>query len=146
MKNLRNSKSKEYNGVIYKSKLEASFAKILDEYSIPFEYETKKFLLVPTIRYDKETLVSCSYTPDFILPDNVIIEAKGFPDSKWYLRKRLFIKKYILDNDFEWEFHEVHTVSKLKEFLTEYKKRGMKRIPIDDINIGKGKNKKKKKK
>lgn len=59
------SKIKFTNG--YRSGLEADVAKQLESQGIPFEYETKK------IPYQSQS----KYIPDFILPNGIIVEAKG---------------------------------------------------------------------
>lgn len=52
----------------YKSSLERSIAKDLEERNVEFEYETKKYSYV-LIR---------NYKPDFILPNGIHIETKGW--------------------------------------------------------------------
>jgi hypothetical protein len=59
------SKIKFTNG--YRSGLEAEVAKQLETQNVVFEYETKR------IPY----LSQSNYIPDFILPNGIIIEAKG---------------------------------------------------------------------
>lgn len=51
----------------YRSGLEADVAKQLESQGVPFEYETKK------IPYQSQS----KYIPDFILPNGIIVEAKG---------------------------------------------------------------------
>lgn len=51
----------------YRSNFEKTVAKDLTEQKVKFKYETLK------IPYTKE----CTYTPDFILPNGIIIETKG---------------------------------------------------------------------
>ena len=66
----------------FRSGFEADVATILKEDKIKYGYETMQIsYVVPE--------VSRSYTPDFILPNNVIIEAKG----RWTIEDR---KKHIL--------------------------------------------------
>ncbi len=56
----------------YKSRLEATIADQLDNYKkISWSYETKK---VPYV-------IRSTYTPDFIIGDNVWVEAKGYMDA-----------------------------------------------------------------
>ena len=52
----------------YRSKFERQIASQLSKAGVRFEYETIK------LGYVRQ----CNYTPDFILPNGVIIEAKGF--------------------------------------------------------------------
>tara|TARA_R100000353_G_scaffold23922_1_gene20683 strand:- start:4391 stop:4783 length:393 start_codon:yes stop_codon:yes gene_type:complete len=66
----------------FRSGLEEQIAKLLDTLSISYEYESKKLTYT----------ISHSYTPDFILPNHVYLEAKGYwsaPDR----RKLLAVKR-----------------------------------------------------
>ena len=63
LKNLATSKK-------FRSGLEESIAKQLEDLGVSFDYETL------TIRYTKPQQES-RYTPDFILPNGIIIEGKG---------------------------------------------------------------------
>lgn len=69
-KNLRGSKLK--NGIRhgYRSGLENLNARFLQEQGVPFEYETLKLKYL-------EPAQERTYTPDFKLPNGIIIETKG---------------------------------------------------------------------
>ncbi len=54
----------------FRSGLEEQVAKSFDKKGVPFEFETK------VIKYVRPARLS-RYTPDFILPNGVIIETKG---------------------------------------------------------------------
>ena len=146
MKHIRGSKPKFYNGVWYKSGTEADFAEIFDKYGIKFRYEERSFELLPTVKYDGETLKVQKYTPDFFLDNNIIIEAKGHPDIKWPYRKKLFIMKYVLENNYEYEFHEFHTTKQLIKFIEGLKARNGERMKPSEITVGGKRAKKKAKK
>lgn len=65
----------------YRSRFEATLALTLKGVGATFEYETLK------LKYTRE----CVYNPDFILPNGVIIEAKGYwlpADRTKHLRVR----------------------------------------------------------
>jgi hypothetical protein len=66
----------------YRSRLEERLARWLELNDHPFEYETLK------LPYTLESV----YTPDFIIPNGVIIEAKGYfkPEDR---RKMLAVRK-----------------------------------------------------
>ena len=66
----------------YRSRLEERLAKYLEKNDYSFEYETLKLTYT----------LDCSYRPDFILPNGVILEAKGWfkPEDR---RKMLAVKK-----------------------------------------------------
>lgn len=67
----------------YRSRLEERLARWLELNQKPFEYET---LHLPYT-------VSAVYTPDFVLPNGVILEAKGYfkPEDR---RKMVAVKKH----------------------------------------------------
>ena len=54
-----------YNGIRFRSKLEAQWAVYLEAMEIPYEYESKTFPLVGTV-----------YTPDFQIEDDIFLEIK----------------------------------------------------------------------
>lgn len=72
----------------YRSRLEEKLARWFEVNGYPFEYET---LRLPYT-------LSSVYTPDFILPNGVILEAKGYFDPS-DRRKMLAIKKQHPDLD-----------------------------------------------
>jgi hypothetical protein len=75
-------KYKTPSGLIVNSKIEAAIAEDLDQKGIKYEYEPKR---IPYV-------VERYYVPDFILPNGIIIEVKG-----WFLsedrRKMVLVKK-----------------------------------------------------
>ena len=56
---------------MFRSKLEEKVADLLVELGVKYEYETTK---VPYV-------IEHVYTPDFILPNGVVLECKGYWDS-----------------------------------------------------------------
>lgn len=108
-KKIKNANSKEYNGIKFKSALEVLIYKTLTQEGFNTTYEGKTFVLwegfKPTIPfYDKDTktrmlkqsmnkIIDIKYTPDFIVDyKNImaIIEAKGFENDVFYIKKKLF--------------------------------------------------------
>ncbi|API58496.1 hypothetical protein BSL82_03570 [Tardibacter chloracetimidivorans] len=69
----------------YRSGLEAKIAKDLEERGVPYEYETMKVGYSIPERDAK-------YTPDFILPNGIIVEAKGIFDAE-DRHKHVLVKK-----------------------------------------------------
>jgi hypothetical protein len=57
----------------YRSGLEANLMKYLDTLKVAYTYETTKI--------EWEDLMYRKYTPDFILPNGIIVETKGMFDS-----------------------------------------------------------------
>tara|TARA_Y100001970_G_scaffold195119_1_gene237154 strand:+ start:8739 stop:9101 length:363 start_codon:yes stop_codon:yes gene_type:complete len=69
---------------IFRSKLEEHVAKLLDQLSVPYEYETHR------VAYTIQHL----YNPDFILPNGIYLETKGY----WEPADRRKILAVIKDN------------------------------------------------
>jgi hypothetical protein len=92
----------------YRSKLEERVARWLELNDHPFEYESLK------LPYTIEAV----YTPDFILPNGVIIECKGWlkPEDR---RKMIAVKKAHPELDIRFAFQQPNnTIS--KESKTTY--------------------------
>lgn len=85
----------------YRSGLEERIAKKFDKECIPYLYEVEKFTY---------TLES-KYTPDFFLPNGVILEAKGFfkPSER---RKMLAVKQQHPELDIRFVFQRNNSLSK----------------------------------
>jgi len=66
----------------YRSRLEERLARWMEVNELPFAYETLKL----------DYTIKAVYSPDFILPNGVILEAKGYfkPEDR---RKMLAVKK-----------------------------------------------------
>ena len=86
----------------YRSRLEERLARWLELNDHPFEYETLKLAYT----------IDAIYTPDFILPNGVILEAKGWfkPEDR---RKMLAVKKAHPELDIRLVFQQSYnTLSK----------------------------------
>lgn len=95
--------SPEYNG--YRSGFEEQVAEMLDKNGIKYEFESMK------IKYEQPSRIR-TYTPDFILPNNIIIETKGrFLTAD--RQKHLLIKEQYPDLDIRFIFWNPNqTISK----------------------------------
>jgi hypothetical protein len=94
----------------YRSKLEERVARWLELNEHSFEYESLKL----------EYTIYSSYTPDFVLPNGVILECKGWlkPEDR---RKMLAVKKAHPNLDIRFVFQDpTNTFS--KESKTTYAK------------------------
>lgn len=103
---------KEYNGVYYRSTLEADTAKTLDSLGIPFSYESRRITLLEGFRcdYQKDKVRAIHYTPDFII-GNIIIECKGFETPEWKQKKK-YVFKYLMEKEPNIYFYQTHDSSK----------------------------------
>ena len=119
---VKNAQITYYNGIKFRSKFEAECAKLLEQNNIKYEYEPFKIELLPTFQYDGKTYRAWTYTPDFVVGNNVILEIKGFPNDCWPIKKKMILK-YIVDHNYSHEFYEIKNITQLKKFIEEYKQR-----------------------
>lgn len=119
---IRNATPTHYKGMKFRSKLEAVIAQTFEQEGVPYKYESVKIVLLPTFKYLGETIRSWTYTPDFIIYGNIIIEVKGYANDAWPLKKKMILK-YIVDNGYKYEFFEVHSKTQLLKILKEIKNR-----------------------
>lgn len=102
-----NSKSIERFWQKFKSEKELWFYMLLtsmvqDNKIDSFEYETEKFTLVDTIRYNWTTYPKTTYTPDFIVSINwikIYIDTKSVITAKkesYRVKVKIFLEKYIV--------------------------------------------------
>lgn len=119
---IKNAQPTIYNGIKFRSKLEAECAKILDSNSIKYEYEPFKIELLPTFQYDGKTYRAWHYIPDFMIGNGILLEIKGFPNDSWGVKKKMILK-HIIDNGYKYEFYEIKNTNQLVKFIEEYKNR-----------------------
>lgn len=135
-KKVKNATVIVYNGIKFKSKLEAAFYRILLQAGFEPQYESITYLLwkgckptVPFYTRDKKTkmlklgetkLRNMTYTPDFTFNYNgrlIIIEAKGKENDTYPLKRKLFrglLEGCIHDNPL---FFEVFTQKQLLQAI-----------------------------
>lgn len=106
------AKPHEYKGINYRSKLEARWAEWLDEQSIKFEYEKKKFILpkdfFESFEFRDRELWYC---PDFYLPEyDLWLEVKGYMDDLSLEKITRFASHRFLPNQLFVGFSEVGKV------------------------------------
>ncbi len=110
-KKVKNATIEQYGEIKYKSKLEAYTARKLNEYDLPFMYESSKFVLMDKFRYENYCLEqfkkkgaimfgeapiairAITYTPDFVcIKDDVawIIEVKGHQTAVFKIKWKMF--------------------------------------------------------
>ena len=96
------AKLKDSKNIKFRSKLEEKVADLLEGLGISYEYESEK--LSYTIEHN--------YTPDFVLPNYIYLEAKGYwaPEDR---RKILNVKKSNPEIDLRMVFQSPYnTISK----------------------------------
>ena len=121
-KKIKNATPEIYNNVKYRSKLEASVAKLLDSLNIDFKYEPFKITLLPAFKYLNKSLREWSYTPDFVIFNNIIVEVKGFPNDSWGIKKKMILK-YIVDHNYNYEFYVIKNLTQMRSLIEELRQR-----------------------
>lgn len=120
---IQNVQPQEWNGVKYRSTLEAKTAQTLDRLGIPFQYEERTITLQEGFRspFQKDKVRALTYTPDFILGNlPILIECKGFETPEWRIKKKLLLK-WLLDNEPGTVFYQIHDARKsLLEVLDKH--------------------------
>ena len=90
---VKNAQITYYNGIKFRSKLEAECAKLLEQNGVQYEYESIKIELLPAFQYNGKTYRSWDYKPDFIVYNNIIIEVKGWETDTWRIKYKMILKK-----------------------------------------------------
>lgn len=88
---IKNATKVEYNGIKFRSKLEAYTYKRLIEEGFNVKYEEETFVLQEAFEYGKEKIRPITYTPDFTHKD-FIIECKGFQNDVFPVKCKIFKK------------------------------------------------------
>lgn len=83
-------------GVTFDSKLEKAMYDELTSLNIEFCFKPK-FVIMPGFYYQGKKVREITWTPDFFFERlNLVLDTKGFPDSKFPLKLKLF-KRYCTD-------------------------------------------------
>lgn len=130
-KKVRNATIIEYDGIKFKSKMEAKVYKELIDSGFDVAYENIKFVLVEgfkpstafyipdkqkNLKLDTIKVKDITYTPDFTVTIDdklVVIEVKGKPNDTYPLKRKLF-RKYMEECSYPIVFFEIHTIKQLK--------------------------------
>lgn len=112
---VKNATPTTYNGINFRSKLEARFAKMLDDEGLEYKYEEETWELFPKFKYRGKTYRPITYTPDFIIGDHVV-EIKGWQNDVYRVKKKLILM-HIMDCFPGKQFHEVKTVGDMRNLI-----------------------------
>lgn len=109
---IQNVRPKDFDGVSFRSTLEADVAKVLSALGIPFSYEARKITLLEGFHcpFQKEKVRAITYTPDFEI-GNVMIECKGFQTPEWRNKKK-YLFQYLMQNEPNVSFYEIFDARK----------------------------------
>lgn len=109
----------EYNGIKFRSKLEAYCYKKLKEANIYAEYEQHRYTLLPSFKFDNKTIRAITYLPDFV-GKNFVIECKGYANESFPLREKLF-KYYLTKNEPHMQYFLVKTQKQIDTLIDKLK-------------------------
>lgn len=134
-KKIINASPLEYDGILFKSKLEKMAYQTLKEQDFPVLYEPKKFIIwegfrpnVPfynkdastrMLKMDSKKVIDISYTPDLMFEYNnhlIIIEMKGFENNTYPLKKKIF-RKWLESNYPNSIYFEIFTKKQLLQAI-----------------------------
>ena len=132
-KKIKNATEVSFSGIQFKSQLESMIYRVLKENNIDPKYESKTFEFIPKLRptvpfynrvsgvfgLDMKPIRPITYTPDFIFDYHgilVIIEAKGFENDVFYVKKNLF-RRYLETLNGYYMYFEIRTKKELLEAL-----------------------------
>ena len=131
-----------YNNIMFRSILEKSCYKKLEESSLTFEYETEKFVLwegcklsIPIfapkklgpgrfgkfLEEQKRSLLNMTYTPDFVIlykDYKIYFDVKGKENDTYPLKKKMFIKHLQeMQDGVKYIFFEPHNVRQMLQAI-----------------------------
>jgi hypothetical protein len=160
-KKIKNATKTTSSGIEFKSYLESMIYKTLVEKGITPLYEKRTFEFVPKIRptipfynrvnkvftLDSKPLRPITYTPDFTFEHNgilIIIEAKGFENDVYPVKKNLF-RRYLENLNQPAMFFEIRTKKELlvalnlinmESLQVQRLRKLIPSLPEKDISIG----------
>ena len=100
-KKVRNATPLVYDGIQFRSKLEAYCYKRLVQNNIKADYEKNKYVLIEKFKFQEKTILPITYTPDFV-GDGFIIECKGCMNETFPIKFKLF-KRYLYLNNLDYK-------------------------------------------
>lgn len=113
---IQNVHPKTYNGIKFRSSLEAEVAKTLHQLNIPYSYEKVILTLKNSFSYYGEIQRKITYKPDFIIGD-LMIECKGFETPEWRLKKK-YVLDYLLKTK-EYRFYQIKSLKELYKVIDD---------------------------
>ena len=120
-KKVRNATQITLDGILFRSKLEAYCYEQLKAAGIKAGYETQRFTLIHSFKFNGETVRAMTYTPDFI-GDEFIIECKGYANDAFPLKWKLF-KFYLYMNKIDVDLYKPKNQKEVREMVEQILKK-----------------------
>lgn len=142
-KKIKGAKFIEYDGIIFKSRLECSCYKKLKESGLKFSYESERISIwegakleetvvfapkkIGNGKYDKtlteqkRALLGITYTPDFLVEKDMYrfyFDVKGKENDTYPIKKKMFLKSLEQRQDgYIYGFFEPHSVKQMVQAI-----------------------------
>lgn len=139
---IRNACMTEYKNIIFQSKSELRFYKMLESSGLKFSYEPEKIVLWEgfkpvnikvycphrirkgvygkTLELNESKFISITYTPDFLVEKGkyrIYFDIKGMVNDIYPLKKKMFLKILNSRTDYFYMFFEPHSVKQMEQAL-----------------------------
>lgn len=118
---IKNATKIEFDGIKFKSKLEAYAYRRFKEEGLKFKYEAHKYHIIEKFEYMGEKIRPCTLTPDFVDDSaQIIVEVKGFETDISKLKRKLLKKHFHIMRQ-EWTIYLVKSQRQIEELITKLK-------------------------
>jgi len=139
-KKIKNVKTREFDGIKFRSDLELRAYKVLKASGLNFSYEPESEVLLKGFKCDVprfikgkwckegEKLRDWTYTPDFVIETDskkIYVEMKGFGNDTLPLKRKMFLYKLCLQRlealfqGKTEEYWEIYKISELEKLVKE---------------------------
>ncbi len=116
---IKNATAIEYDGIKFRSKLEAFAYQEFKKAGIEVEYEKETYTILEAFEYNGQKIRPIRYTPDFI-GDKLLIEIKGFANDGFENKFKTF-KKYLKINNIDFQIYIIKNKKQVLQFIEDYK-------------------------
>lgn len=135
---VKNATPLEYNNIQFKSRLEVMIYKTLLQEGFNVQYEPTRYIIwegfkpnvsfynkdkkTRMLKLDNKRLIDITYTPDFVFEykdTTIVIEAKGFENDTFPIKKKLF-RKWLENQNSQgnkYIFFEIFTKKQLMQVI-----------------------------
>lgn len=140
-KKIKNAEKRFYNNIQFKSDLEVSCFKKLEQAGLNPSYESetitvwkgfkpsssrtyapskKRGVYNKDLSFQEGKIRDITYTPDFVVVKNgykFYFDAKGFPNDVYAYKKKLFISWMENQKDYKYVFFEPHSIKQMTQAI-----------------------------
>lgn len=120
---VRNATRVVVDGIEFRSKLEGYTYGLAKQLGVPLVYEARRFVLVPSFKYNGVTQRGITHQPDFTDPNpqlRYILEIKGFANDTYPLYRKLLLR-HLLDEGLAPKFYLATNQKEVQAALLDIK-------------------------